>query len=85
MRPLLTYRPFRHTYQYAFFEAFSRTPMEHTRGVVLHFSLFEIKVFRLIVGNTDLNAVVVHVSAGRPASSCRPLDHMKMIKIAILV
>jgi len=45
--------------------------MEHAGGVVLHFSLFEIKVFRLVVGDTDLNTVAVYVCAGRSSSSRR--------------
>lgn len=63
----------RDAYQDAFFEAFSRTPMEHAGGVVLHFSLFEIKVFRLVVGDTDLNTVAVYVCANRSSSGRRSL------------
>jgi len=45
--------------------------VKHAGGVVLHFSLFEIKVFRLVVGDPDLYPVVVHVSPGRSSPGRR--------------
>lgn len=57
-------------YQYAIFEILCGPPMEHARAVVLHFSLFKVEIFRLVVRQADgeRNPVAVLISAAAGAT-----------------
>lgn len=48
--------------------------MEHSSGVVLHFSLFEVEIFRLVISQARGQADAIAVLVTTTASTRRPVQ-----------